>query len=311
MRILKSVLAVSCIAFLACGEDNPSSTQGNVAASNNTDQSEQEILSSDAMEMSSSNESAVVLSSSSLAVKESSSSFVVPGCKTETEDDCVYGTIIDSRDGKTYKTVVIGDQEWMAENLYYDYPVYVGDSVSSTCKLSSPIFCNPIGIYYGWAKVIGANKEDNCNENECELPEGDIQGLCPDGWHLPSVNEYRTLLYAVGGSCDAVRYTSHNRPIEDWYQISNKLKADSGWSNAGLMPDGDNRYGFSALPSGRVSRSGDNENTSYAIFLTSTQFDDKYIYTVWLYGGGSTGAIHADYPKSSSYMVRCVKNTVL
>ena len=69
MRILKSVLAVSCIAFLACGEDNPSSTQGNVAASNNTDQSEQEILSSDAMEMSSSNESAVVLSSSSLAVK--------------------------------------------------------------------------------------------------------------------------------------------------------------------------------------------------------------------------------------------------
>lgn len=294
----------------ACSEDNPSSLQEENASSGDESYHEPESFSSSVFLVSSSDESSILLSSSSDA-ETSSSSFVVPGCKTETEDNCAYGVLTDSRDGKTYKTVVIGNQEWMAENLYYDYPVYVGDSVSSTCKLSSPIFCNPIGIYYGWAKVIGANKEDNCNENECEMPEGDVQGLCPDGWHLPSVNEYRTLLYAVGGSCDAVRYTSHNRPIEDWYQISNKLKADSGWSNAGLMSDGDNRYGFSALPSGRVSRSGDNENTSYAIFLTSTQFDDKYIYTVWLYGGGSTGAIHADYPKSSSYMVRCVKNTVL
>ena len=315
MKVLKSVLAVSCIGFLACGEDNPSSTLGNVAASNNTDQSGQEILSSDAMEMSSSDESAVVLSSSSLAVKESSSSFVVPGCKTETEDNCVYGTIIDSRDGKTYKTVVIGDQEWMAENLQYDYPVDIGDSVVNYCNAGIHGRCSDAGVYYTWADAVGADPASNCNENKCELPEGDIQGICPDGWHLPSVDEFKTLFFAIGGNCGSVSYTSQHEPIQTCYNVSNKLKTTSGWKEMDSF-DGDDRYGFSAIPSGRWASYGMRQNSFYAVYNTSTQYNDRGAYTVWLYGGTTVGLatgettanIHTDFSKGDRYVVRCVKN---
>lgn len=85
------------------------------------------------------------------------------------------GTMTDSRDGKKYKTVKIGSQIWMAENLNYR----TRDSYCYEDKISN---CDKYGRLYTWDAAITA---------------------CPSGWHLPTHAEWETLVTAVGGESGA------------------------------------------------------------------------------------------------------------
>ena len=113
---------------------------------------------------------------SSSSVESSSSAETTPTvCKTDTMDTCEYGKIVDERDGQTYKTVKIGEQWWMAENLNYEMD-------SSFCYKDSAIYCDKYGRLYSWSAAMKA---------------------CPSDWHLPSVDEIHTLIDPIGGSWDA------------------------------------------------------------------------------------------------------------
>jgi len=116
-------------------------------------------------------------SSSSRAKSSSSakSSDSVVGRKPEKEDNCEYSELADDRDGQTYKTVKIGGQWWMAQNLNYE-------TDSSFCYKDSVEFCEKYGRLYTWDAVVD---------------------VCPDGWHLPSKAEWETLITAVGGQATA------------------------------------------------------------------------------------------------------------
>jgi uncharacterized protein (TIGR02145 family) len=125
------------------------------------------------------------------------------------------GTITDSRDGKTYKTVKIGEQWWMAENLAYD----VGDGSWAYNNDESNV--KTYGRLYKWkaAKIA-----------------------CPSGWHLPTDDEWKQMEMAIGISQSEADDTGWRGTNE-----GTKLKATSGWIDNG---NGTDDYGFSGLPGG-------------------------------------------------------------
>lgn len=96
--------------------------------------------------------------------------FSVRCLQDEAPRNIVTSTLKDLRDGQTYKTVVIGSQTWMAENLNYE-------TEDSYCFRDSVSNCAEFGRLYTWTAATSA---------------------CPSGWHLPSEGEWGTLLTTVG-----------------------------------------------------------------------------------------------------------------
>ena len=231
-------------------------------------------------------------SSSEVSSPSSSSIALATPCKTETEDNCEYGTLTDFRDGQTYKTVKIGDMVWMAENLNIAAP-------NSYCYHDSAEYCSKYGRLYNWAGAMDAEGKWSTNSVNCRYtgecsPTYPVRGACPEGWHLPDSTEWGKLLTAVGGLDVAAKM----------------LKSTSGWQDCEEENcNGTDAYGFSALPAGYMDRYGSAftyyEGVSTG-FYTSTQVDKNDAYRVYLYRNNVvnfTSDIKAD-----GFSVRCVKD---
>jgi uncharacterized protein (TIGR02145 family)/uncharacterized repeat protein (TIGR02543 family) len=189
----------------------------------------------------------------------------------DTPPEVVVGTLADNRDGKTYKTVKIGEQTWMAENLNYDVP----NVTSDVCYNNSADSCAKYGRLYNWATAMGGTSSSSLS------PSG-VQGVCPAGWHIPSDAEWTTLVDYVD------------------YPAGTKLKATSGWYNNG---NGTDQYGFSALPGGYGISDGGFYNAGiYGIWWVATENNAS--------GRGMGYNVEYlsrdDNDKTSLYSVRCV-----
>ena len=240
---------------------------------------------------------------SSSSEKNSSSSSAVPlGCKIDTEDNCEYGSLTDDRDGQTYKTVKIGEQWWMAENLNYAYtgvPFKDGNNTSdstSWCYDNDAANCVKYGCLYTWAAamdsagIIPGNTANGCGYGEiCNLGNVKVRGVCPEGWHLPDTTEWNALFNAVGGKETA----------------GIMLRSTEGWINNG---NGSDAYFFSALPAGDRSINGNFYDEGYiADFWSSTEDGSDAAYHMGLGYNNDTPYLYGVI-KYYGFSVRCLRD---
>ena len=197
---------------------------------------------------------------------------------SDNKNSAKMGTLKDSRDGQTYKTVQIGDQVWMAENLNFK-------TDSSFCYNDSAEYCSKYGRLYKWAAAVGKSENECGNGYACSLPSGNIQGVCPTGWHLPSEREWEYLMTAVGGcriAYDALESTSN---------------------------DGTDAFSFSALPAGYRNDKGNYYYAGRSVesFWSSMESDKESAYSFGWCGDGRT-CLSKNARKNSGYSVRCLKD---
>ena len=167
----------------------------------------------------------------------------------------------DSRDGRLYKLAVIGTgttaQTWMAENLNYDVP----GNDTDVCYDNDPTNCITYGRLYNGATAM--------------------DGVCPEGWHLPSKGEWEKLINFVSseqGSANAGRYL-----------------AATSWNS------GFDTYGFAALGGGINNQGGFFASLdSYGLWHTSTSNSSVTI--------GSGNYLYFEQYYSEGLSVRCVKD---
>lgn len=183
--------------------------------------------------------------------------------------------------GKTYHTVQIGNQCWLKENL--DVGTMISGSSNQTnngliekyCYSNNTANCNTYGGLYQW------------NEAMQYVTTQGAKGICPNGWHIPTLAELEALRDAVGGN-------------------GNKLKREDQGIGAG---QGTNESGFSALLAGYRDYDGNfYELNSFAYFWSSTERSASGAYSMQLTYGNSAIYLSSYYGKAEGLSVRCLKD---
>ena len=220
--------------------------------------------------------------------------------------DIKYGTMTDGRDKKVYRTIKIGKQTWMAENLNYADSTKTPSLLNrSWCYDDVAENCAVTGRLYTWAAAIDSaklykDKSIDCGDRKiCTLP-AKVRGVCPDGWHLPTYTEWNTLLTEVGGSLTAGKI----------------LKSQTGWRSCSRDGDrsnanGTDSVGFSALPASYRSDLGDFRfvvTGCLTRFWSATNEESVERGAYHMVVSDIDGAALGGYSKSYALSVRCVKD---
>ena len=184
------------------------------------------------------------------------------------ENGHFYGLLKDERDGQTYRTVAIGSQIWMAENLAFYYNV----NGASYGVYANPK-CDSCGLYYSWEEAMdtaGVYSENGkgCSRYDVCSMKTPARGICPTGWHLPDTTEWNALFAAVGGQSTAGRVLKSQT---GWYSTGKPLEFyDHIWNGNG---NGTDAFGFSALPAGAWDDyEGRIDDDSHASFWSSNMY---------------------------------------
>ncbi|MBO4655562.1 MAG: fibrobacter succinogenes major paralogous domain-containing protein, partial [Bacteroidales bacterium] len=235
-------------------------------------------------------------------------SFTTPTSSTGQNDQpCPDAATVTDIDSNTYNTVQIGNQCWMKENLRTTRYAN-GDSISIGTESSeiTPYRYSPnndannvptYGYLYNWLAVMHGTSSSSAN------PSG-VQGICPNGWHVPSDAEWTQLTDYVGSQ---VQYQCDNN--SDYK--AKALASTTGWTSStticavGNDPSSNNATGFSVLPAGNYGLYlgfGDG-----ALFWSASETNDHNAYSRTL-SYGSSLVLRFDDGKYHGFSVRCVRD---
>jgi uncharacterized protein (TIGR02145 family) len=177
----------------------------------------------------------------------------------KTHKEVTYGSFIDQRDNITYKTIQLGEQIWMAENLAYlpevhapsfssetvKYYYVYGYDGSSVSEAKLTVNYQTFGVLYNWPAAMNGAESSESN------PSG-VQGVCPAGWHLPSDAEWIEFFNYLGDN----GFSNDGSTANGKKQVAKYMAAKTNWlpsTDEGAIGNDlfkNNSSGFSALPGG-------------------------------------------------------------
>lgn len=206
-------------------------------------------------------------------------------CKKEYPDTAmVIRDAVKDYDGNKYDAVKIGDQIWMASNLRTKHfsdgekiPFYTcGSSLKEPMRYANGDHNNGTlitqkekrcGFLYNWCAVMH-------NANQFNV-SGHVQGICPDGWHVPTEEEWRTLRNTVASSETYMKKSrSVSKALADKEMWEIPLVIIGTNLIPGCNPAKNNSTGFSALPAGHTGWLGSEGFDAY--FWSCTIENDNY-----------------------------------
>ncbi|MBR4536673.1 MAG: hypothetical protein IKO62_08495 [Bacteroidales bacterium] len=212
-------------------------------------------------------------------------------------------------DGNYYTTVQIGNQCWMRENLR---TTHFANGMPITRSLTNsneaPYYYHDnwtdeliaeLGLLYNWNAVMHGEASSNA------VPSG-VQGICPNGWHVPSYSEWNEMINYVN---DIPRYRCNNGNN----QISKALATKTRWNGyydypcyVGNFVDRNNLTRFSAPPAGEYGSNRVQSFGAHAVYWTTTFYNNDRSYWASIRNGGQVEL--GDQYKSQGFSVRCIRD---
>jgi uncharacterized protein (TIGR02145 family) len=190
-----------------------------------------------------------------------------------------------------YRTVQIGSQRWMAENLDYNVS-------GSKCYGNDDANCAKYGRLYDWATAMalpGCGYGTSC----ADQISAKHRGICPENWHIPSQAEWDAL----------TTYIESDKSCTDC--DAKHLKAQSGWYSCGVSGSSYScldTYGFSALPGGFGYSDGYFYDVgNYGIWWSASEDGSRYAYSRDVYYNYEY-AIWYNSLKYNLFSVRCLQD---
>ena len=219
------------------------------------------------------------------------------------------GIFTDIRDNYEYKWIRIGEQIWMAENLAYlpklnPHTMEDPDAVCPNLDKTEPHF----HVYdYTGTNVDDAKSTMNYKTYGVLYNWFGAQEACPDGWHIPTDEEWEQLAEFISGQKGPYQKVNQAMTGEGryWLEVGKHLKATYGWESQG---NGTDDYGFEALPAG-FSAVGDRYDAIgfFTRWWSATEFSSTDVWVRGVSYGTRTLTNYNDH-KIYLYSVRCIKD---